>query len=712
LKKEISWLISALTLSIYTQYEYTLRFGNIIKVDKEGKKLIINKGFKLRMQQLLIKGEEIFIFTKKEQTLIHSRKPIIFSLHIIYGKCNTIRGNLKRGRIRFHQCRIILTLKNKIKIFLFSKKAYYTHSISTLILKDTFFTTCSLLKPHYKISAEKVYIRTTRDTAGKIGLDEVYIKNIRNPLLIPLTGFKRSFYLVKNGEERNVTFRGITFTHKTRFKRIFTLHFKNTFHPTKDSKYEFTLNPSYSTRRGFFIQYSHLLETTNFSNKSNTFYLNDKIENPRDEFEKNFFPPPTRNRYFIQSYGDIYSSHLNIKYEVYKLSDPNLLVELFPEKLKNEKQPESYLNIEKFFQHNFYFRLFFKPNINSFLNQTEYLPSLKVGILNLPLAENVTFTTLTSFSFLENNSLLTPIKTNSFRAQTTSLISFKALQEPVNLYFDTGILSTYYTNKPIATITDKTSVVGAIGLAKSFNNISKKLVHSGLFEIKYTQSNLISKKTTSATFFDKEDLINDGGELYTSLRNSFLFKHFEVEYSIFREIYTKKILTTNQYSFFPYEFPDNFNFTATSRKSTQIQDLSLKVGNFSIGTRYENSADKLFTTKPYLFTFYSHYNYKGKFIIRTAYNISAPIANAITMYGGIKLPSNYYLSTLITYYFNEHRIVNNTFALTKEFHDFYFGVNFSVDQIRKEVKFSLYIEPKFREKNLLEQDKKQSFLRR
>lgn len=697
-------------ISIYSD-NYKLRFGQMVKIAKKKKEIIyIKNKFRFFSGPVTIYGKEIILTTKYNQTFIRSKNDIFFKFPSINGKCNGLKGTLRPIKITFLNCRLITRLRNNVKIYTYAKQVRFRTPYNALILQNTYITTCSLPKPHYRIKVEKSYIILSKGD-NKYGIERIYLKNTGNILLMPFTGFRKSFFIVRGGQQKKVTFRGLNLFSRSRFKRTLTIYFTNVFYPSKNSSLDFNFYPSYSTKRGFFMEYNHRFKSSILEEKTDFFYLNDRVKNPSDSFDTFFFPPATRNRFFYHSYGDIYTKYFLTKYEIYKLSDANLLQELFPDKFKNEKQPETYLNLQKFIKNNLYVKIFIRPNINNFIDQTEYLPLLKSGILNFNISEKLSITFLSSLAYLERTNQLLSIKNDTVRLTAKNMLTYKLLQKYLNVNLYTGWAGNYYSNKETSNINDKTLIFGGLGVAKPLFYTTTKYSYLGLFEVKYIQTNNLTNKPDTALYFDRDDILSESGEIYYSLRNNIIFQNFEIEYNVYMESYIKKLNVKNQTSFFPFELPDNSN-PIGSNQTSHIQDLKFKIKKFSLATRYENNVGKLFTKKPYLFSLYGEYKNKNKFIVRTTYNVSQDIANSIGIYTGLQLSSKYYAGIYINYYLNEHRIINNMLTLTRIFHDFYFNMVFSRDTIRNEIRFSISLEPKIGEQNILEENAKIYYFRR
>ncbi len=693
---------------------YKLRFTKMVRITKKNKEIkeiiYIKNKFRFFTGPVNVYGKEIVLTTKHNQTFIKNKNSIFFKFPFINGKCNGLKGTLRPIKITFLHCKLITKLRNNVKIYAYPDKIRYRSPYNALILYNSYITTCSLPKPHYKVKVGKSYI-TLSHHKKKYSIDKIYLKNIDNILLIPFTGFRRSFFIVQNGQQKKVTFRGLNFFSRSRFKKTLTLYFTNVLYPSKNSSLDFNFYPSYSTKRGFFIEYNHIFKAPLLQEKTEFFHLNDRIKKPSNSFETFFFPPPTRNRFFYHTYGDIYTKYFQTKYEIYKLSDANLLQELFPYKFKDEKQPETYLNLQKFIMNNLYVRVFTRPNINNFIEQTEYLPLLKLGILNFNLSEKLSITFLSSIAYLEKTNQLLAVKENTVRLTAKNMLVYKLYQEYLNVNLYTGWAGNYYSNKESTNINDKTLIFAGLGITKPLFYATTNYSYLGLFEIKYIQTKDLTNKPNTALFFDKEDILSEAAELYYSVRNNLIFTDFEIEYNIYMESYTKKLNVKNQTSFFPFELPDNPNPINTNQLS-YVQDLKFKIKEFTLATRYENNVGKLFTKKPYLFSLSGEYKYKNKFIVRSTYNVSQDVANSIGIYTGLQLSSKYYAEMFINYYLNEHRIINNILTLTRVFHDFYFNIGFSRDTIRNEIRFSISLEPKFGEKNILEENAKTYHFRR
>lgn len=687
---------------------YKIKFGRMIKISKKNIETIyIKNKFKFISIPIKIYGNEIILATKGGQTFLKSKSDIFFKFPFIKGKCKRLKGTLKPIKVTFFNCKLTTQLKNDVKIYAYANKIYFKRPFSALILQHSDVTTCSYPVPHYKIGVEKLYLILSKDT-HKYNIEKIYIKNMKNILVIPFTGFRKSFFIVKEGQQKKVTFRGLNFFNRNRFRKVLTLYFTNILYLSKNSFVDFNFYPSYSTKRGFFVEYSHTLTTPVIKEKTDFFYLNDNIKKPSDSFDSFFFPPITRNRFFYHSYGDVYTKYFSTKYEIYKLSDANLLQELFPYKFKNEKQPETYLNIQKFLQSNIYIRIFTKPNINNFLVQTEYLPLTKIGLLNINLTNKLHMTLISTAGYLVRNNSLPLAQSNDTRLTIKNIFTYSLPNNYFNINLYGGWMANIYNNN---TLNDKFSAVGGLGIIKTLSHTSTNYSYWGLFETKYIHSDNFTNKPNNAQFFDKEDIFAKTGELYFSLKNNILFKHFEIEYNIYQELHTQKVDIANQSSFFPFELPTNSS-AASARRSNHIQNIKFKINEFTLAARYENSGSKLLTTTPYLLSLYGEYRHKNKFIVQTIYNKSQDIVNSLGIYSALQLSSQYYTSIYINYYFNEHRIINNILTLTRDFHDFYFNIGFSRDVLRKEILFSISLEPKLGGKDILEKKAQKYYLRR
>lgn len=687
---------------------YRIKVGRIIRITKKDKEIIyVKDGFKFISIPVKLFGKELLLVSKGNQTYIRNNTTIFFRFPFIKGKCKGLKGVLKPVKITFLKCRLIVKLKNGVKVYAYPEKARFIAPYNSLILYRPRITTCSLEKPHYSVRAGKVYVISQRKRK-KYDIKMVYVKDMKNVLSIPFTGFKKSFFIIHKGQQKKVTFRGLNFSGRNRFKKTLTMYFTNIFHFSQNSYLDFNLYPAYSTKRGFFVEYTHLLNTSILKEKTEFFYLNDRIKNPSDSFDAFFFPPPTRNRFYYHTYGDVEIKNLQMKYEIYKLSDKNLLQELFSYKFKNEKQPETYLNIQKFFEDNIYLRIFIRPNLNNFIIQSEYIPLLKIGLLSVNLTNKLSMTLLSTISYLERNDPLIAGKDTGIRLSAKNIFTYKLYQGYFNLNLYAGWMGNIYSNDILP---DRLQPVFGTGLSKPFYHTSTHYSYTGLFEVKYLHSEDFKNRANTGEFFDKEDILSRTGELYLSSRNNIVLKHFEIEYNIYQEFHTKRIDTINQSSFYPFEFPTN-PVPAGSHSTSHIQDLKLKIKEFTLAGRYETTPAVLFTEKPHLFSLYGEYRYKNRFLTRTTYNISRNMVNSIGVYTGLQLGANYYTAFYINYYLHEHRIVNNILTLTREFHDFYLNVSFSKDVIRNEVQFFISLEPKWGEKNILEENAKKYYFRR
>ncbi len=140
---------------LYTQNNYTIKFGKLIKIRKNDKEIVILKNkIKFITKQLKIYTPQIIITTINKTSYIIGHKEIFFLFTNIKGKCKSFKGNLSSQKFTFFNCNVRIKLEKKVTLYSFSPVINFKSRYSMLIFKNPYFTTCSFPKPHYKVKFE------------------------------------------------------------------------------------------------------------------------------------------------------------------------------------------------------------------------------------------------------------------------------------------------------------------------------------------------------------------------------------------------------------------------------------------------------------------------------------------------------------------------------------------------------------------------------
>jgi len=224
--------------------------------------------------------------------------------------------------------------------------------------------------------------------------------------------------------------------------------------------------------------------------------------------------------------------------EVNYLSDANFLNEYYEDEFKEDKDPETYVQIRKFGDHHALTGLY-RYRINDFQDQTEYMPSAGFHFIGRPLLGNRLYLTSTSeLANLRRRSFdggMTPT-IDSLRAHNEAELSAPFSLGPLALRPYVRASATQYSDSPLdESQTRETAAYGATlstRLGRSFG--SGSLWHYVIPEVTFADNFQVSSPSSDIFQFDEIDTAAEGRFLDLRLRNVVYSRHNGVAREVLR----------------------------------------------------------------------------------------------------------------------------------------------------------------------------------
>lgn len=728
-----------------------IRYGSLESWQEDNRTITALTGkVELYQAHQTIFAESLIGWSEKKPEIDEGKEPEIRNNKVIFDEIYA-EGNVKiiRGKDQIQADKVYYDFKNGTGImlnvqiratytdeagniplgavpFVIRAKEIYQVNHTTLIARNASVTTCPQGKPHYHFWVKK--IKFIWDEKGK--------RFILTHIILHIAGVPVLYWpYLKKTIGTDPFIRSVKMEKSTRFGVTTQIKYgininKFVREPSGEIKKDklgyyrkkrwgdFTIQNTHFRKRGLAWEPELEYQDDTYAGFVKGYYIRDKGRDTDVDYDRQFLPLKQHHR----GEGNLFhrqqlSQKLRLETEITWISDRNLRQEFMESVFKEGKEAESYV-YGRYAADNIGVTMLERYRVNEFQDQTEYLPSANLYIINreVKLTRSVP---LYFSSFTEGSNIrirydeqLDQGALRSWRIDSLNEFITRLSVKPFNI---TPFWSARYTSYEKCIAGDKflDRFIASTGIKISSQFYRKfgladqsisgaTFIHLVSFDFRYANNYQVTTAPTSILSFDTTtDQIKKFEEFYFELRNQFIKKGQEViDSGVAVEYYPKSYRDTTSQNQNNYFYPMNW---ITLAPDEQKQYPRRRFSNIYIDTtwRPQNTLSLYFDNEyntyeriTEVFNAALGFNPYPGWSISLSERYVKNIANAV----GISLLcvpiEKWQLEISDQYDFEQDRYTNRIYTIRRDLHELFLEFTIWVDKGKDEIVYNVTLTPK------------------